>query len=54
MTDQVVHRVRQWENDGRYEWECDCGIGGSTGDQLQTDLASDKHIPEEDMRIDVY
>jgi hypothetical protein len=49
-----MHRVRIWEECDRYLWERDCGIGGSTGDFLTTDLASDKHILEGDTRIDVY
>lgn len=54
----TIHRIRIEVdgNDEAYSWECDCGVAGSSGSGgfLKADLHSDKHIPADDSRIDVY
>lgn len=49
----TVHRIYTEElDDDRSYWECDCGTSGSASTQ-KVDIASDKHIPEDDHRVDV-
>ncbi len=50
---QKTHRIRtNYSNDDRHSWECSCGAGGSVSSDRDVDIASDKHIPEGDHRID--
>jgi hypothetical protein len=43
----VKHVIEMWESDGRVQWECDCGHGGSEP-AGNGDLAAEKHIREGD------
>ena len=47
----TTHRVYTEYEDERGYWECSCGHGGSASAD-RVELASDKHIPEGDRRID--
>jgi hypothetical protein len=52
----MEHRVTVYDEDEdlRTAWECDCGRGGSVSAMSDVGVASDRHIPEGDSRIDVY
>jgi hypothetical protein len=45
------HRIHTEHEGERAYWECSCGRGGSA-EWDRVDLASDKHIPEGDRRVD--
>jgi len=50
---RVTHKIYT-EHDAEPErafWECSCGASG-TAPNYTVDLASDRHIPEGDMRVD--
>lgn len=47
--DHYIHT--RYDDADRAYWECSCGHAGST-DAWRVDIASDKHIPEGERRID--
>lgn len=48
-----VHRIHTEYEGERGRWECSCGMAGSAPVE-NVDLASDRHIPDGDGRVDVY
>lgn len=52
MTEHKIYTEEIEDSDGeRSYWECSCGAGGSAA-TYKVDIASDRHIKEEDTRID--
>jgi hypothetical protein len=48
---KTEHRIYTEHVHDRWYWECSCGRSGSSSAH-RVDLASDRHIPEDEMRVD--
>jgi hypothetical protein len=49
---KTEHKIYMYTEGGRDYWECSCGMAGSCREG-DGDLASDRHIGDDEMRIDV-